>query len=167
MIGIVSYLLISYFFTRIQATKAALLALTMNRLGDMGLSIGFFALFALLGTIDYSTVFSVAPYLNENAITIVSLLLFSGAMAKSAQVPLSTWLPGSMEAKRYTVIFIFFLFLVIYYITLIYLEYDSISLHITYFNLDKCFENITLLFLPTFIYLNVSSNNRDAKGEIY
>lgn len=97
-IGIVSYLLISYFFSRIQATKAALLALTMNRLGDMGLSIGFFALFALLGTVDYSIIFSVAPYLNENAITIISLLLFSGAMAKSAQVPLSTWLPGSMEA---------------------------------------------------------------------
>ena len=98
MIGIVSYLLISYFYTRIQATKAALLALTMNRLGDMGLSIGFFALFALFGTIEYSTVFSVAPYFNENAITIISLLLFSGAMAKSAQIPLSTWLPGSMEA---------------------------------------------------------------------
>ena len=97
-IGIVSYLLISYFYTRIQATKAALLALTMNRLGDMGLSIGFFALFALFGTIDYSTIFSLAPYLNENAITIVALLLFSGAMAKSAQIPLSTWLPGSMEA---------------------------------------------------------------------
>src|ERR1700753_616984 len=96
--GIVSYLLISYFYTRIQATKAALLALTMNRLGDMGLSIGFFALFALFGTIDYSTIFSLAPYLNENAITIISLLLFSGAMAKSAQIPLSTWLPGSMEA---------------------------------------------------------------------
>jgi len=90
LIGIVSYLLISYFFTRIQATKAALLALTMNRLGDMGLSIGFFAFFALLGTVDYSIIFSVAPYLNENAITIISLLLFSGAMAKSAQVPLST-----------------------------------------------------------------------------
>jgi len=100
LIGIVSYLLIGYFFTRIQATKAALLALTMNRLGDMGLSVGFFALFALLGAIDYSVVFSVAPYLNENAITIISLLLFSGAMAKSAQVPLSTWLPGSMEAQR-------------------------------------------------------------------
>lgn len=97
-IGIVSYLLISYFYSRIQATKAALLALTMNRLGDMGLSIGFFALFALFGTIEYSTVFSVSPYFNENAITIISLLLFSGAMAKSAQVPLSTWLPGSMEA---------------------------------------------------------------------
>lgn len=98
-IGIVSYLLISYFYSRIQATKAALLALTMNRLGDMGLSIGFFALFALLGTIEYSTIFSVAPYLNENALTIISLLLFSGAMAKSAQIPLSTWLPYSMEAS--------------------------------------------------------------------
>jgi NADH-ubiquinone oxidoreductase chain 5 len=97
-IGIVSYLLIGYFYSRIQATKAALLALTMNRLGDMGLSIGFFALFALFGTIEYTTIFSVCPYLNENAITIISLLLFSGAMAKSAQVPLSTWLPGSMEA---------------------------------------------------------------------
>ena len=97
-IGIVSYLLISYFYTRIQATKAGLLALTMNRLGDMGLSIGFFALFALFGSIEYATVFSITPYLNENAITIISLLLFSGAMAKSAQIPLSTWLPGSMEA---------------------------------------------------------------------
>lgn len=97
-IGIVSYLLISYFYSRIQATKAALLALTMNRLGDMGLSIGFFALFALFGTVDYSIVFSLSPYFNENAITIIALLLFSGAMAKSAQVPLSTWLPGSMEA---------------------------------------------------------------------
>jgi NADH-ubiquinone oxidoreductase chain 5 len=98
LIGIVSYLLISYFYSRIQATKAALLALTMNRLGDMGLSIGFFALFSLFGTMDYSTIFNVTPYLNENAITIISLLLFSGAMAKSAQVPLSSWLPGSMEA---------------------------------------------------------------------
>ena len=97
-IGVVSYLLISYLFTRIQAVKAAILALTMNRLGDMGLSIGFFALFALFGSIDYSTIFSITPYFNENAITIISLLLFSGAMAKSAQIPLSTWLPGSMEA---------------------------------------------------------------------
>lgn len=97
-IGIVSYLLISYFFTRIQATKAALLALTMNRVGDMGMSIGFFAMFILFGSLDYSTIFSLAPYMNENAITIIALLLFSGAMAKSAQVPLHSWLPGSMEA---------------------------------------------------------------------
>ena len=97
-IGIVSYLLISYFYTRIQATKAALLALTMNRVGDMGMSIGFFAIFGILGSLNFASVFSVAPYINEIAITIISLLLFSGAMAKSAQLPLNTWLPGSMEA---------------------------------------------------------------------
>nr|YP_009538866.1 nad5 [Sanghuangporus sanghuang]AXE73205.1 nad5 [Sanghuangporus sanghuang] len=97
-IGVVSYLLINYYFTRIQSNKAAILALTMNRVGDMFLSIGFFALFAIFGSIDYSTVFSLAPFINETAITIISLLLFIGAMAKSAQLGLHSWLPGSMEA---------------------------------------------------------------------
>jgi NADH-ubiquinone oxidoreductase chain 5 len=97
-IGVVSYLLINFYFTRIQANKAAILALTMNRVGDMGLSIGFFALFALFGSVDYSTIFSLAPFMNETAITIISLLLLMGAMAKSAQIPLHSWLPGSMEA---------------------------------------------------------------------
>jgi len=97
-IGVVSYLLINFYFTRIQANKAAILALTMNRVGDMGLSIGFFALFALFGSVDYSTIFSLAPFMNETAITIISLLLLIGAMAKSAQIPLHSWLPGSMEA---------------------------------------------------------------------
>nr|UHB41853.1 NADH dehydrogenase subunit 5 [Butyriboletus roseoflavus] len=97
-IGVVSYLLINYYFTRIQANKAAILALTMNRVGDMGLSIGFFALFALFGSVDYSIIFSLAPFMNETAITIISLLLLMGAMAKSAQIPLHSWLPGSMEA---------------------------------------------------------------------
>ena len=64
---------------------------------DMGLSIGFFALFALFGSLDYATVFSLAPFVNENAITIIGLLLLTGAMAKSAQIPLHSWLPGSME----------------------------------------------------------------------
>jgi len=97
-IGVVSYLLINFYFTRIQANKAAILALTMNRVGDMGLSIGFFALFALFGSVDYSTIFSLAPFMNETAITVISLLLLMGAMAKSAQIPLHSWLPGSMEA---------------------------------------------------------------------
>jgi len=96
-IGIVSYLLINFWFTRLQANKAAILALTMNRVGDMGLSIGFFAIFAMFGSLDYSTVFSLAPFMNETAITIISLLLLMGAMAKSAQIPLHSWLPGSME----------------------------------------------------------------------
>ncbi len=96
-IGIVSYLLINFWFTRIQANKAAILALTMNRVGDMGLSIGFFALFAIFGSLDYSTIFNLTPLINETAITIIGLLLLAGAMAKSAQIPLHSWLPGSME----------------------------------------------------------------------
>ena len=97
MIGIVSYLLINFWFTRIQANKAAILALTMNRVGDMGLSIGYFALFALFGSLDYATIFSLVPFMNETALTIIGLLLLTGAMAKSAQIPLHSWLPGSME----------------------------------------------------------------------
>ncbi|BDI12871.1 NADH dehydrogenase subunit 5 (mitochondrion) [Phanerochaete sordida] len=96
-IGVVSYLLINFWFTRLQANKAAILALTMNRVGDMGLSIGFFAIFALFGSIDYATVFSLGSFMNETAITIIGLLLLTGAMAKSAQIPLHSWLPGSME----------------------------------------------------------------------
>ena len=63
----------------------------------MGLSIGFFAIFALFGSIDYATVFSLSTYMNETAITVIGLLLLTGAMAKSAQIPLHSWLPGSME----------------------------------------------------------------------
>jgi NADH-ubiquinone oxidoreductase chain 5 len=63
----------------------------------MGLSIGFFAMFALFGSLNYSTVFSIAPFMNETAITLIALLLLSGAMAKSSQIPLHSWLPGSME----------------------------------------------------------------------
>ena len=97
-IGVVSYLLINYYFTRIQANKSAILAFTMNRGGDMLMSIGFFAIFSLLGTLNYSQVFSLIPYMNETAITIISLLLLGGALAKSANIPLHSWLPGSMEA---------------------------------------------------------------------
>lgn len=79
---------------------------------DMGLSIGFFALFALFGSLDYATIFSMSPFMNESAITIISLLIFMGAMAKSAQLGLHSWLPGSMEAKVKTSIFLFLNFMV-------------------------------------------------------
>jgi NADH-ubiquinone oxidoreductase chain 5 len=97
-IGVVSYLLINYYFTRIQANKAAILAFTMNRGGDMLMSIGFFAIFALFGSFNYSVIFSLVPYINETAISLVALLLLGGALAKSANIPLHSWLPGSMEA---------------------------------------------------------------------
>ena len=114
-IGIVSYLLINFWFTRIQANKAAILALTMNRVGDMGLSIGFFAIFALFGSIDYATVFSLSSYMNETAITVIGLLLLTGAMAKSSQIPLHSWLPGSMEGLKVLNLILLFLILVIIY----------------------------------------------------
>jgi len=97
-IGVVSYLLINFYFTRIQANKAAILAFTMNRGGDMLMSIGFFAIFALFGTFNYSQIFTLVPYMNELAISIIALLLLGGALAKSANIPLHSWLPGSMEA---------------------------------------------------------------------
>ena len=130
MIGIVSYLLINFWFTRIQANKAAILALTMNRVGDMGLSIGYFALIALFGSLDYATIFSIVPFMNETAITIIGLLLLTGAMAKSAQIPLHSWLPGSMEGfkgvKHYFLIIICFLGFYIYLTDLSDIKYLSI-----------------------------------------
>nr|YP_009739401.1 NADH dehydrogenase subunit 5 [Tricholoma terreum]QIC20245.1 NADH dehydrogenase subunit 5 [Tricholoma terreum] len=97
-IGVVSYLLINFYFTRIQANKAAILAFTMNRTGDMLMSIGFFAIFAIFGSLNYASIFSLTPYMNETAISIIALLLLGGALAKSANIPLHSWLPGSMEA---------------------------------------------------------------------
>src|SRR5882757_1661993 len=97
-IGVVSYLLINFYFTRIQANKAAILAFTMNRTGDMLMSIGFFALFSIFGSLNYATIFSLTPYMNETSISIIAFLLLGGALAKSANIPLHSWLPGSMEA---------------------------------------------------------------------
>ena len=109
-IGVVSFLLISFWYTRIAAVKSAMQALIMNRVGDMMLSIGLFAMFALCGNLDFSTIFSTSPYINENAITVICLLLFIGATAKSAQVPLHVWLPGSMEGTNIGNFLFFFIF---------------------------------------------------------
>jgi hypothetical protein len=104
-IGISSYLLINFWYTRIQANKSGIKALTVNRVGDMFLSVGFFAIFWVFGNVDYATVFSVVPYINESAITIIGLLLLVGAMAKSAQIGLHTWLPDAMEGKGKYIIY--------------------------------------------------------------
>jgi NADH-ubiquinone oxidoreductase chain 5 len=98
-IGVVSYLLINFWYTRIAANKAAVLALTQNRVGDTLFSLGLFGMFWIFGNLDYATVFSIVPYMNETALTIIALLLLGGACAKSAQL-FTNWLPWSMEGLK-------------------------------------------------------------------
>lgn len=99
MVGICSYLLVHFWYTRIAAVKSALNAMFTNRIGDFFLTLGFFAIFFTFGTLDYATVFSIAPYININIITFISILLLLGAAAKSAQLGLHIWLPYAMEGK--------------------------------------------------------------------
>lgn len=97
MVGVCSYLLVSFWFTRIAANQSSMSAFLTNRVGDCFLTIGMFVTLWSLGNLDYSTVFSLAPYINENIITIIGICLLIGAMAKSSQVGLHIWLPMAME----------------------------------------------------------------------
>lgn len=96
-VGICSYLLVSFWFTRIAANQSSMSALLTNRVGDCFLTIGMFAILWSFGNIDYSTVFSLAPFVNENLVTIIGICLLIGAMAKSSQIGLHVWLPQAME----------------------------------------------------------------------
>jgi NADH-ubiquinone oxidoreductase chain 5 len=96
-VGICSYLLVCFWFTRIAANQSSLSAFLTNRVGDCFLTVGMFAILWSFGNIDYSTVFSLAPYINEKVITIIGICLLIGAMAKSSQVGLHVWLPMAME----------------------------------------------------------------------
>nr|YP_009317066.1 NADH dehydrogenase subunit 5 [Pestalotiopsis fici]AOW71163.1 NADH dehydrogenase subunit 5 [Pestalotiopsis fici] len=96
-VGVCSYLLVSFWFTRIAANQSSVSAFLTNRVGDCFLTIGMFAILWSLGNLDYATVFSLAPYMNENVITIIGICLLIGAMAKSSQVGLHVWLPMAME----------------------------------------------------------------------
>ncbi len=96
-VGICSYLLVSFWFTRIAANQSSMSAFLTNRVGDCFLTIGMFAILWSFGNIDYYTVFSLAPYFSENVVIIVGICLLIGAMAKSSQVGLHVWLPMAME----------------------------------------------------------------------
>ena len=96
-VGICSYLLVSFWFTRIAANQSSISAFLTNRVGDCFLTIGIFALLWSFGNVDYSTIFSLAPFINENVVTIIGICLVIGAMAKSSQVGLHVWLPMAME----------------------------------------------------------------------
>ena len=95
-IAVCSYLLINFWFTIIEANKSAMQSFIVNRVGDMSLSIAFLGIFFLFGNMDFATIFSLAPVMNESALTIIGLLLLFGSMGKSAQIGLHTWLPTAM-----------------------------------------------------------------------
>lgn len=106
-VGVSSYLLINFWFTRIQANKAAIKAMLVNRVGDFALLLAIFAIYFLYNSLDYDIVFSLTPLFLDYkiifgsfqlpAIDLICLLLFIGAMGKSAQLGLHTWLPDAME----------------------------------------------------------------------
>ena len=96
-VGVCSYLLISFWFTRIAANQSSLSAFLTNRVGDCFFTIGMFTILWSFGNIEYSTVFSLAPFVNLDIVTIIGICLFIGAMAKSSQVGLHVWLPMAME----------------------------------------------------------------------
>ena len=99
-VGVCSYLLVSFWFTRIAANQSSISAFLTNRVGDCFLTIGMFAILWSLGNLDYATVFSLAPYINSNIVLIIGICLLIGAMAKSSQVGLHVWLPMAIPVKK-------------------------------------------------------------------
>jgi NADH-quinone oxidoreductase subunit L len=100
LVGLASYLLIGYYYERPSAVAAAKKAFVINVVGDIGMVLAAFLLVRELGTLDYGQVFAAAPQglgQDTGVATAVALLLFVGAAAKSAQIPLHTWLPDAME----------------------------------------------------------------------
>ena len=107
-VGLMSYLLIGFWYKKESAIQANFKAFIVNRVGDMGLILGIAVIFSIIGSLDYQTIFdsstelvnakiSITNGYSVPAITLACLLLFFGAMGKSAQMPLHVWLPDSME----------------------------------------------------------------------
>jgi NADH-quinone oxidoreductase subunit L len=106
-VGLASYLLIGFWYDRDSANAASIKAFVVNRVGDFGLALGVFGVFATFGSVHFDTVFAAAAarsgetisflWFEGHALTILCLLLFVGAMGKSAQLGLHTWLPDAME----------------------------------------------------------------------
>ena len=104
-VGLCSYLLINFWLTRIKANKAAMKAMLINRVGDIGLVLAMIKILDEFGALEFSTIYSIMSLndpnlyvtVNKESVTIICLLLFLGAVGKSAQLGLHTWLPDAME----------------------------------------------------------------------
>src|SRR2546423_15565226 len=97
-VGLCSYLLIGYWFKNDEYNKAANKAFIMNRIGDLGFLLGIILIFVTFGSVSFGEVFASAKSFSSNqpVIVCITMLLFIGAMGKSAQIPLYTWLPDAM-----------------------------------------------------------------------
>ncbi|NGZ09001.1 MAG: NADH-quinone oxidoreductase subunit L [Nitrospira sp. LK70] len=96
-VGLCSYLLIGYYYDKVSAAKAASKAFVVNRIGDAGFLVAIFLVFSNFKTLDYTKVFAQVGQLSPDMATAIALCLFIGAVGKSAQLPLHTWLPDAME----------------------------------------------------------------------
>ena len=96
-VGLCSYLLIGYYYDKVSAAKAASKAFVVNRIGDAGFLLGIFLIFINFKTLDYTKVFAQVSQLSPEMATAIALCLLVGAIGKSAQLPLYTWLPDAME----------------------------------------------------------------------
>lgn len=96
-VGLCSYLLINFWFTRLQANKAAMKAIIVNRIGDYAFVLGIVAVFMTFRSLDFNTVFSLSPYMPTWNLQLIGLLFLAAATGKSAQFGLHTWLPDAME----------------------------------------------------------------------
>ncbi|HMU53541.1 MAG TPA: NADH-quinone oxidoreductase subunit L [Nitrospira sp.] len=96
-VGLCSYLLIGYYYDKVSAAKAASKAFVVNRIGDAGFLLAIFLVFINFHTLDYTQVFSQVGQLSPDMATAIALCLLVGAVGKSAQIPLYTWLPDAME----------------------------------------------------------------------
>ncbi len=96
-VGLASYLLIGFWYGKPSAATAAKKAFVVNRVGDMGLALAMFVMFATFGSIGFTEVFGAAPVASEGTLTAIGLLLLLAACGKSAQVPLQSWLGDAME----------------------------------------------------------------------
>ena len=96
-VGLCSYLLISFWFHKKSASQAGKKAFLVNRVGDWGFTLGMFLMFTTFGSLQFGKVFARVPFVSPGLVTWISLLLFVGAVGKSAQFPLHVWLPDAME----------------------------------------------------------------------
>lgn len=121
MVGVTSYLLINFWYTRLYANRASMQAILVNRIGDWGYSLGLFTLLPIFYSLDMGNLFSTIHLCNREICEFITLLFFIGAIGKSAQLFLHHWLPNAMEAYNIK------LFILLYIIN--YLYFNNLNIH--------------------------------------